>query len=153
MVSLSSVWSRLVSGALDYQLPDGLVDPRGGSPCWLSACHDEPSRPCNSCEGLIELSLNRYRLWLLVEAWSSLPWHLFTQWPGGLGTVAYIVFVEKLVRTWKALVGEAQRKHRRLGLDGVSCFCRHLAPWFIYPAEPALWFQKLCQGSSGSSVG
>ena len=33
--------------------------------------------------------------------------------------MAYIAFVEKLVRTWKALVGEAQRKHRRLGLDGV----------------------------------
>lgn len=29
-MSLPSVWSRLVSGALDYQLPDGLVDPRAG---------------------------------------------------------------------------------------------------------------------------
>lgn len=79
------MWSRLVSGALDYQLPDGLVDPQGGSPRWLSACRDEPSCPCNSCEGLIELSLNRYRLWLLVEAWSSLLWHLFIQCPHGVG--------------------------------------------------------------------
>lgn len=111
--------------------------PSGRSPCWLSACRDEPSCPWNSCEELIELSLNRYRLWLLVEAWSSLQWHLFIQWPDGVGHCGLHSLCGKASGDLEgcrrgskkeALVGEAQRKHRRLGLDGVTCFCRHLAP-------------------------
>lgn len=84
--------------------------PSDGSPCWLSAGRDELSRPWNSCEGLIELSLNRYRLWLLVEAWSALLWHLFIQWPDGVGHCAYIAFVEKQVRTWKGVGEDPKRR-------------------------------------------
>lgn len=38
---------------------------------------DHP-HPWNSCEVLLEFSLNKYGLWWLVYAWFSLLWHLFS---------------------------------------------------------------------------